>query len=128
MSLTKEKATEYLGKLMSIKMNGPFDSGTGICGNLDEDYCGDWTFRSFMWTACREWEHFSGDDIYPVPSHLGLRGAFRRAEEWGCLWDDSTEYGALRWELVDFLIEFWSEKLGDWDYWTEKYDGWSVGK
>ena len=51
MSLTKEKATEYLGKLMTIKMNGPFDSGAGICDNVDKEYCGNWTFRSFMWHA-----------------------------------------------------------------------------
>lgn len=126
MSLTKEKATEYLGKLMSIRMNGPLNPRVGICCNLSPVLTKD--ISQFM-GVCREWEHFSGCTSYPIPvcktydSELGRERLYHGDSD---LWDDSTEYGALRWELVDFLIEFWSEKIEDWDYWTEKYDGWKV--
>lgn len=55
------------------------------------------------------WEHFSGDSTFPVPVPSEAEHAFRDPESIFQLtedvWDTATEYGRLRRELLDYLIE-----------------------
>lgn len=50
------------------------------------------------------WEHHSGDLKYPVPYPVAVCPRFAY-EDTTDYWDKSTEYGQLRYELLDYLIE-----------------------
>lgn len=58
----------------------------------------------------QDWEYFSGKDAYPVPPNRTVHKSIaeiRSRESYYkfCdLYDENTEYGQLRWELVDHLI------------------------
>lgn len=54
------------------------------------------------------WEHFSGSFAYPVPSNIpnqSPREAYFLAKGSGKMWDKTTEYGRLRYQLLDYLIQ-----------------------
>lgn len=67
-----------------------------------------------MWT--REWEHFSGDLIYPVPEREALSAhalpddflspseIYTATAHMGKMWDKRTEYGRLRWDYAYYLL------------------------
>ena len=101
-----------LDALTTIKLDGPFWNAHGICDNLkesdqyipvsiDDDLIELWegTLTKLMIT----WPKFSGNECYPVPSpdlEEGSQQVYMRThDEW------SGEYGALRYELLDFLID-----------------------
>ena len=50
----------------------------------------------------KRWVHYSGNANYPVPASSGAsaKEAFYLLPRW----DSTTEYGRLRWELLDYLI------------------------
>jgi hypothetical protein len=53
-----------------------------------------------------EWPKFSGSLDYPIPSNLfGAQRAYLVAFNQDAMWDKTTEYGLLRWELLEWLIE-----------------------
>lgn len=59
----------------------------------------------------QDWEHFSGHNDYPVPANRYLRKTSiveaLAKDEYSItrdMYDESTEYGKLRWELIDHLI------------------------
>lgn len=111
-----------LGALTTIKQDGPFWDAHGICDNLkesdqytsvslDDDLIEMWedTLTKLMIT----WPKFSGNECFPVPSpdlEESSQEVYRRThDEW------SGEYGALRYELLDFLIDELTKVV-------EKYD------
>lgn len=53
-----------------------------------------------------QWPKYSGSYDYPVPA---VKEDMTPKEQFhhdpNSLWDANTEYGALRWELLDWLIE-----------------------
>lgn len=54
----------------------------------------------------KRWPKYSGFEIYPVPSPDSARTSFEMfyyAQDKDALWEG--EYGALRMELLDFLIQ-----------------------
>ena len=53
-----------------------------------------------------KWPKYSGEYEYPVPSTIEGRTPCQCFHEnlFG-LWDRDTEYGALRWELLNWLVE-----------------------
>lgn len=59
-----------------------------------------------------DWEHFSGDNWFPVPRNKHDKYTRGDAEFYAQLqyskiinmYDKNTEYGQLRWELIDHLI------------------------
>lgn len=55
------------------------------------------------------WEHFSGDSSFPVPVPTEEKYGFSDPESMfqntQDVWDNTTEYGRLRRELLDYLIE-----------------------
>ena len=98
--------TDLHKSLVRLKERGPRLTG-GLCVNLDlisEDID-----EEQLQTLFRQWPSFSGDDVYPVPSpepdKLDHNDAFWEAHKLGLQWDPSTEYGRLRWQLLDWLIE-----------------------
>lgn len=52
-----------------------------------------------------QWPKYSGSYDYPVPSTIEGRTPCQCFHDIHDLWDRSTEYGALRWELLEWLIE-----------------------
>lgn len=105
--------------LTTIKSEGPLWNEHGICDNLKEsdqyipvsidgDLIELWwgTLTKLMTT----WPKFSGNECYPVPSPDPEEGSqqvyMRTHDEW------SGEYGELRYELLDFLIEELTKKVG----------------
>jgi hypothetical protein len=98
-----------LQALICIKENGADDLGSGICDNvvefLGDEYSIDSTNKVFK-PLFPWWNKYSGDCRYPVPStndDLTPKGMFGYAADFGELW--IGEYGDLRFELLDFLIE-----------------------
>lgn len=74
----------------------------GICWSIDV------TVRDMIPTDVMleelfvKWPKFSGCTAYPI------RGSWRAYDEAklnDTLWDRDTDYGALRWELLEWLIE-----------------------
>lgn len=65
-----------------------------------------------------EWEHFSGDTTFPVPLMYGKKSAqellyARYISDSIDNWDKETEYGRLRWDLYEFLLNFWKKEAGE---------------
>ena len=95
--------TQLHEALVRLKEEGP-DKRSGLCANLGALPSGAWwDFKGL----CKAWPLFSGDGVYPVPACEGSDPEFMYFDtsEIGCLWDTSTEYGRLRWQLLDWLIE-----------------------
>lgn len=102
--------------LLKIK-RGPKDND-GICCHI-ERYSGAYHYENKR--LCRalwvHWEHFSGRQHYPVPARDGLPAvAFHSGAS---KWNPNTEYGMMRWKLLQYLIEqvetmidFMVEELG----------------
>lgn len=53
------------------------------------------------------WPKFSGDESYPINSDKNEypKVEYINASLSVTLWDKNTEYGKLRWELLEYLIE-----------------------
>ena len=102
---------DILKNLKNIKTKGPTETLFGICTNVfpSEYYT---KFNSddmgVLYTLFGSWENFSGNFGYPIVDS----GAIYKFSDAKILykttknkWDKSTEYGQLRWELLDFLID-----------------------
>lgn len=93
--------------LLQIKNEGPRNPEYGICSNARETAHRDpevwyrWDIRLMM-DITEKWPKYSGDSLYPIPGGLP---SYKDAREYGLMWDKGTVYGALRWELLDWLIE-----------------------
>lgn len=95
-----------------------FCSSFGICNNaLDFATREDWghplgKIRAYsndkLIDLFERWPKFSGHIGFPVPAPkewgVDASDAYTLTQEADTLWDRSTEYGRLRWELLDFLI------------------------
>lgn len=60
---------------------------------------------SYFW---EDWEYFSGNNDYPVPMNREHRLEYQAELTYDFtenMWDAETEYGKLRLELLDHLIE-----------------------
>lgn len=106
-----------LDALKQVSSKGPRKIDIGICTNVEEivesklaiedlERC---TIKEFcevlelMQDLMTKWPKFSGDEEYPIP---GGRDAYLVAKWDKTLWARyEHEYGALRWELLDWLIE-----------------------
>lgn len=58
----------------------------------------------------RIWPHYSGDLDYPVPGEDSSLMSPREEFDYHLdnnlsMWDKSTEYGQLRWDLLEFMIK-----------------------
>lgn len=92
--------------LEHIRKHGPHETW-GICGNVRR-VAGSLRLPigsielGGIYDVFTEWPKFSGDPGHPIP---GGPNVYWLAKYAGKLWDKNTEYGALRWELLDFCIE-----------------------
>lgn len=89
---TREDAVHLLQRLDAI-LSGDVISRVGLCGNTN--------YSPLLHALFRAWPKFSGDATAPIPH--GPDGGYHHAKSAGTLWDRATEYGALRWELTQFV-------------------------
>lgn len=59
----------------------------------------------FVGALAESWEKHSGSYMYPIPPTGNASNGREAYESYKCHWDRSTKYGALRHELLDFLIK-----------------------
>jgi len=69
--------------------------------------------KTFLEHYFKRWDKFSGDSAYPVP---GGEHAYNSEN----VWDKSTEYGKLRWELFDFIKDECLKVLNKEEYCKDK--------
>lgn len=100
------------------------DITSGLCSNVDSILGAEeqgYRRRAF-YAVIESWPFYSGDPVYPIPPtradagcdveryHTHPRTLAMRAfddvlmSEEPDFWDVSTEYGQMRWELLDWLI------------------------
>lgn len=100
-----------LDALQSVRVGGPTHPNTGLCNNVrvatgvgwlsDEWGC----VANWMREAYPKWPKYSGDLVFPVPGGANAYDFHMVHQPAGSMWDRNTEYGQLRWGLLDFLIE-----------------------
>jgi len=93
-------------QLVQIKTAGPKFNGGGICYNVDFAFV---RLELPALEVLREqafaaWPKFSGDENYPIP---GGEEAFDETHREN-MWNPEHPYGALRLELLDFMIDYFS--------------------
>lgn len=103
---------ELLAAVKKLRQGQLWDSTEGICNNLEDTlthechpdtraYYKDSPAHIWMRAVAKRWPKWSGDSVYPVPdSELLPDDAYQQYDE---KWQG--EYGDLRRELLDFLIE-----------------------
>ena len=94
-----------LEALIHIRDQGPDHADAGICRCAT--LLVGWDCSHHIQVAAYEWPKHSGLPAYPVPSTTATsaRTAYWYALDSGTMWRRNTEYGKLRWELLDYLIE-----------------------
>ena len=111
LSTTKQN---ILTAAIQIRDEGPILIDSGICCNLEKilfprieehgqtiSVIG---LENFLEATFKLWPKYSGEEVYPVPSPLEGKTARQMYWSQGCdFW--AGEYGQLRLELLDFLIE-----------------------
>lgn len=113
------KKALFLETLKAIKEFGPKRQHAGICANsdlyrTDKENLGWYECYKFVRDYSSDWSSYSGVAGYPIPSTLaGMcpEECFNEHVLEYNLWDKETEYGRLRWELLDYLIERVEEDL-----------------
>ena len=78
-------------------------SSMGICANLSVVHeCRDIDWHFVVGCAARSWPHYSGNPVYPVPSHIysSPEAAFEEEK----LWEGS--YGELRKDLCKHIASY----------------------
>lgn len=94
-SYTVQQWKELLARLQYSKTNGPKDEELGICQGHIDTY-----MLHALWSS---WPKFTGRPCYPIPhENFECDTAFFKYKN---LWDKTDPYCALRWELVDWLID-----------------------
>jgi hypothetical protein len=99
---------ETLEALKWLKQNPPKIDCLGICNNVHRLTGYDESFCRWLESVSKRWCNFSGSASFPVPCPNG--GSPKDIYHYtGNLW--VGEYGALRYELLDFLIETLTKEL-----------------
>lgn len=102
-----------LDAVLDIKA-GNFDKGYGICSNLsdkvnsqvEESEC--YELCQILKQAFYTWPKFSGDVQFPINdpyNEVSAHRAYARLPKW------VGEYGALRFELLDHVIDFLKKEI-----------------
>ena len=118
--------SEYLQLMLDAALDikaGNFNEGYGICGNIDHKVTNamdvkfpeyviddDLTMYSprILKQAFYTWPKFSGDVNFPINDPNGIETAedvYVRSHKW------IGEYGALRFELLDHVIDFLKKEI-----------------
>ena len=108
---------EYLQLCLETALDikaGNFDEGCGICSNLSDEVNRrveeevHYNSRQIMKQAFYTWPKFSGDEHYPIDDPRGIETAhnvYVQLPKW------TGEYGALRFELLDHVIDFLKKEI-----------------
>lgn len=102
---------DLLIALIQLKAMGPADKRVGICTNVGR--LGDmYRYRPADIERTLElmfphWKYFSRNPTHPIPMYVGADPksatyAYHQADD---KWNPEKEYGRLRHDLLDFLIE-----------------------
>lgn len=97
-----------LKALISLRDKGPLNVTQGICHNVKRigwDELANYELSDFM----EGWPKHSRNNVYPIKvgeEHPG--NTYNKTEN---LWDRNTEYGQLRWELLNYMIETLEKQL-----------------
>ena len=117
---------EYLQLMLDAALDikaGNFNKQWGICGNIDQkvtdvmavkfpeyvivdDNMDSW---KILRRAASTWPKFSGDADYPIDDPLGIESAYSIYDSDFPKW--TGEYGALRFELLDHVIDFLKREI-----------------
>ena len=119
---------EYLQLMLDAALDikaGNFNKQWGICGNIDHQVtlAMDVKFPGYViaddeinmdsWRILRRaaytWPKFSGDADYPIDDPLGIESAYNVYASDLPKW--TGEYGALRFELLDHIIDFLKREI-----------------
>lgn len=94
---------DLLDRLYGIRLNGPTYIHSGICANVSIRKC------LILDELFQTWPKHSGKHECPI--QVGSEDP--ETTYWYCenMWDKSTEYGQLRWELLDHCIAQLQEAL-----------------
>ena len=101
-----------------ISGNFVLSNHTGICVAFDcylvecsfTDPCVENCY-GFLSQISSQWDKFSGNRDYPIPSYTSPYDVYWITERKGTMWDKSTKYGRLRWELFEFIYNKCKERL-----------------
>ena len=107
---------EYLQFCLNAALDikaGNFDKRYGICGNMEhkvDDEVPEECYDSWqiLKQAFRTWPKFSGDVNFPINDPYN-RDPAHRAYDYSPKW--IGEYGALRFELLDHVIDFLKKEI-----------------
>lgn len=91
-----QEQLDLLDMLYGIRLNGPINSRSGICGNVSFRRC------LILDGLFKTWPKYSGNQEFPI--QVGDEGPAATYLYCKNMWDKSTEYGQLRWELLDHCI------------------------
>lgn len=100
-------SARLLEKLQELHTNGPAPYNHGICTQLTGLTNQESRYMSHLMHL---WPGSSGHPDYPVPANrtdTSPKAAYHKCMESNTkkMWDRNTEYGQLRWELLEWLIE-----------------------
>lgn len=101
--------------LEQILQNGPDTEGVGLCSNLldvcfelepNHDIDTNIDITHVLTKLVEHWPHHSQSTFTPVPGNKGQTPGetYRNAAMTGTLWSRQTEYGRLRWELLEYAV------------------------
>lgn len=113
-----------LTRMLKLRDGEGVHPSYGICLNVGvcTEYDGEnQSVHQWLQDAAKTWPKYSGSRAYPVPCPQGgnPEQAFdaawmpTSARSGPVLWDKSTPYGALRYELLDFFIAKLTAELAD---------------
>lgn len=106
---SKEHLSAILDALVRVKDGEITYTDVGICGNTETllamEYGEVIPFNTYelLEVFSIDWPKHSGGHLYPVPSPIEGEHPMDAYDYTDNLWDG--EYGALRYELLDFLID-----------------------
>lgn len=109
--------SEYLQLMLDAALDikaGNFDKGYGICTNLSDKVNSqvEESERYDSWQILKQafytWPKFSGDVNFPINDPFGIETAYNA---YGRLPGWTGEYGALRFELLDHVIDFLKKEI-----------------
>ena len=108
-----------LDGLRQLKSGKVPDRMDGICANIDL------ILRSrnadrYIWSevydrVVRDWEYFSGDEYYPVPSPDNRFSHEQYFDRCHNLWDRRSKYGKMRYKFLDYMIDKVQDLIEDVD-------------
>ncbi len=111
--MTKQEMYDFIKKALDdIVINGPTDIYLGICenvlnrlpkeqGNLKDD------ISDVLESLFMDWPDKSHSDVYPIGkwSQKPYQLFWHHFDNKISMWDRSTQYGAARWSLLEFVRE-----------------------